>query len=837
MSAVLACAGDRRSALLADTGHPLDGIDFVEYRRRPEAPAGRQYELDVTLLKPLAGELPQARIEGGVRIVGLRVLAVEVGEPGRLSVFLSGEGDFSLYLLVLDHPDLDPERAEARFSFKASCPSELDCAPLNACVEPSPEEPALDYLAKDYQSFRRLLVDLVALRNPDWTERLPADLGMTLLELIAYAGDALSYAQDAAATEAWLDTCRHRLSAARHARLIDYAMHDGRAAWTWAHLVAAPGTDAILPMGSALATRVSRALIGHDVPPGVVLPDDADFDHDPALADALVFETSMPVRVSARHNQLFIHDWGDARCSLPAGATEAWLYAVEDREAVAPALAAGDWLLIEEVVSPSTGIAADADPAQRHVMQLVAAADAEDGVFAATLDADGRLVPRHSLDATALPLRRVRWTHGLSRCVTLSAEDDRGRTIAPVAVARGNVVPTDHGRTRLLDSAADEIGLPVEGLERWPLPTLALPPDLPVTRTPIAADALYDGTGQLLTPRAVLAGDAPDCVPALTVLLDEPGGVELWRTVPHLLDSGPFDRHLVVETDDFGATRLRFGDGEHGRRPTGVTRARACVRSGGGRRGNLGAEALVHVVGSAAAAIVAVRQPLPARDGTDPETVASVRALAPEAFRAIQRRAVTEEDWRTAALRHPAVAAARVTFRWTGSWHTAFVAIHPVDPGALTRLPGGAAALVEAVETAIAAHLGAYRLAGRDVAVRAAAYAPIEIDVQLCVSPGHRRGAVLAAARAALTGPGGPFDRLASGFGEAVYLSRIYAALAGVPGVDSATVTRFKRLRTPASDELERGRIPIAPHEIARLADDPDEPEGGTLRLTAVAGL
>ncbi len=45
------------------------------------------------------------------------------------------------------------------------------------------EEPALDYLAKDYQSFRRLMVDLIAERNPAWQERLPADLGMTLVEL------------------------------------------------------------------------------------------------------------------------------------------------------------------------------------------------------------------------------------------------------------------------------------------------------------------------------------------------------------------------------------------------------------------------------------------------------------------------------------------------------------------------------------------------------------------------------------------------------------------------------------------------------------------------------
>ncbi|MBO0201253.1 hypothetical protein, partial [Vibrio alginolyticus] len=80
--------------------------------------------------------------------------------------------------------------------------------------DPQRAEPALDYLAKDYQSFRRLMVDLIAERNPHWQERLPADLGMTLVELLAYAADYLSYYQDAGpGTESYLDTCRHRISA------------------------------------------------------------------------------------------------------------------------------------------------------------------------------------------------------------------------------------------------------------------------------------------------------------------------------------------------------------------------------------------------------------------------------------------------------------------------------------------------------------------------------------------------------------------------------------------------------------------------------------------------
>ncbi len=53
---------------------------------------------------------------------------------------------------------------------------------------------------------------------------------VTLVELLAYAGDPLSYFQDAVATEAYLGTARRRASVRRHARLVDYPMHDGASA-------------------------------------------------------------------------------------------------------------------------------------------------------------------------------------------------------------------------------------------------------------------------------------------------------------------------------------------------------------------------------------------------------------------------------------------------------------------------------------------------------------------------------------------------------------------------------------------------------------------------------
>jgi hypothetical protein len=115
--------------------------------------------------------------------------------------------------------------------------------------------------------------------------------------------------------------------------------------------------------------------------------------------------------------------------------------------------------------------------------------------------------------------------------------------------------------------------------------------------------------------------------------------------------------------------------------------------------------------------------------------------------------------------------------------------------------------------------------------------------VRICVARGHFRGDVLAAvalalsARVAPDGTRGFFHPLERAFGQPVYLSRLYAAIEAVQGVESAVVTLFKRYWEAAGDELEQGFIRIGDLEIARLDNDPNFPEDGVLRLTAVGGL
>jgi hypothetical protein len=815
----LQCDDERRSGVLLDPAHPLNGIDFVEFRREP----ANRFVLDVTFLKtaPVAG-IANFSVTGGIRIVDLRVVGVETvaANPLTLRVLVDREGDFSPYVLAIDHPSIDLERNEAVFSFKAACPSEFDCRTVPDCAPPIREEPALDYLAKDYQSFRRLMVDLIAERNPSWQERLPADLGMTVVELMAYAADYLSYYQDAGpGTEGYLDTCLHRISAARHARLIDYQMGQGRNATAFVHLEGGAGANGVVPAATKVTSLVAVPLQGAVSPPGPVMSALADFDHDPALADTLVFELKSDTRVLEIHNELRIHTWGDRLCCLSKDAREIVLYRDNAGIAVRPDLRAGEYVLLEEVRSPTTGLAADADAKHRQVLLIGSVENTEDAAFTSAVAA-GVLTPRTNPADPALPLLRIAFAKGeaLGFAPCISAETVDHLVIEPVTVARGNIAPVDHGRSILRDTQNGTLALPDMGSGRWPIPELALS-DAPLTRNP---------------------------EPAIQLDITFPGEpAETWTPLPNLLDSLPFDENFVVETDNDGASILRFGDDQYGRRPFDTERVVAHYRIGSGELGNAGWGTLVHLVdpGVVIPPITRIWQPLSAFGGEEPETVEHVRQIGPEAFRAIQFRAVTERDWEEMALRHPDVAAAKASFRWTGSWHTVFVAIHPVDPANLRRLPGGGTELQSLFAQLIKAHLTRFKLAGYDLDIRAAIYVPLEVDIQICVGDGHFRGDVLAEVQRVLSnrtfadGSKGFFFPLRFGFGSAVYLSQLYAAVSAVEGVNSAEITKFKRYWDPPRGELENGAIVMTPFEIPRLDNDQNFPENGVLRLTAVGGL
>ncbi|RQO54778.1 putative baseplate assembly protein [Paucibacter sp. KBW04] len=844
------CCDLRRLNVLRAGAPGVNAIEFIEVLDLAAPPgAPRQQTLFLRLLRPAPALMPeQISIEGGERIARVGILwcapanaLPAQAEPGlvagldelarTLVIRSEGHGDFSTYTLRLransgstqPPAGFDPRLSSIEFSFKVECPSEFDCLQHCDCPpEPQPA-PVIDYLAKDYTGFRRLMLDRLSLLAPGWTERSAADLGLTLVELLAYAADQLSYRQDVIATEAYLATARQRISVRRHARLVDYALHEGCNARVFVQLQVS-GQSLVLPAHSQLLSRCPEL-------PTEIAP------ASPALrqalaSGALVFETQAPARLDERLNELHFYSWGERACCLPRGTTRASLRGHHAE------LQAGDLLLLEEVLSPSTFTEQDRDPAHRWVLRLTRVTLGQ--------DPSGQLFDEPPVNA-ALDLTEIEWAaaDALPFPLCLSVAE---RPELRISVARGNVVLADHGQSL----AAEDLGsMPAARLQiarsaadcgcasadnsgpNWIAPRF---------RPKLSQPALshgFDLSGSSGPASGLLLQDPRAALPQIHLLSSIPSGPpaaqEDWWPRQDLLSSAADDRHFVVEVDDAGRAQLRFGDDAHGRRPSEGMSFAAHYRVGNGQAGNVGAEAIAHIVSASSGVFLSLRNPLAAAGGVEPEDLDAARRDAPQAFRR-QERAVTAADYAAAAERLPEVQRAAAVFRWTGSWHTVQISADRLGHNGETAQDAAAFGL------RLRRHLERFRMAGYDLALREPRYVALDIALHICCKPGYFRADVKQAVQQALSsdvladGGLGAFHPDRFSFGDSVYLSRVIAAAQAVEGVASVRAERFQRLVQPSSTSLAEGQLPMAALEIAQLANKANFRERGRLVLNVGGG-
>jgi hypothetical protein len=815
------CRDDQRRQELFRQRDRMNGVDFVEVLP------------GLALCVHFFGEVPVVRdddhpdgltpanvvVRGGRRIRDIQVLHLDrevSADPDQddcLRVTLDKLGDFSVYQLCLTGvPGFDPRYCCADFGFRVDCPTDLDCAAAPACVTEPGSAPEIGYLAKDYASFRQLILDRLAVTMPGWRERHEADVGIALVEVLAYAADHLSYYQDAVATEAYLNTARQRISVRRHARLVDYALHEGLNArawvtvWTDVDTPAVRAADLFFVTGFPELTGAGRLLRPADL---ARVPASRYLAFEPVAGpdDELVFR--------AVHREITFHTWGGAECCLEAGATSATLRDTDPPLSLSP----GDVLVFEEVKGAGTGQPADADPAHRHAVRLTGVTATRDELLGVPVVE----IEWSPADALPFPL-----------CLSARRPAPDCTLIEDMSVARGNVVLVDHGTTQTEPLGA--VGVSVTTGQCACEGSVLELTEVPSRFTPVlaAAPLTFAETVDPAAPAAAVIVRDPRLARPQLSLLATPSAQE-WTPQPDLLSSTAEDRHFVAELDDDGRAHLRFGDGELGLMPSAGTTFSATYRTGNGPVGNVGRDAIAYLVlrsQSWSGIDVRPRNPMPASGGTDPEPTAQARLLAPDAFRAELKRAVTPGDYAQIAALRPGVQAAAAELRWTGSWHEARVAVDALG----TDVAGPA--LLDDVE----AHLSVTRRMGHDLSVGPATLVPLDIEVHVCVKPHYARGTVQAAILGVLgsgRGPGGQTgmfhpDNLT--FGTSVRLSRIVAAVQAIDGVASVEVTRLRRLGHPDAGELDAGVLTVHDLEIAELAGDPSLPENGRLVLVMGGG-
>jgi hypothetical protein len=894
----LTCSNELRRRAVRQ--HRLNGLDYLEV-------SDDQRSLCVHFLGPVPTDLTKNNIliDGGRRIRDIRVTNVVVELPdqndptldGCLRISLDKYGDFSTYTLMVVETDsesgkvkiddqgqpqtkvgFDVRYAHLPFSFKVSCPSDLDCQTDATCPLPEYLEPEINYLAKDYGSFRQLILDRLALNLPEWRERHVPDLGITLVELLAYVGDYLSYYQDAVATEAYLDTSRQRISVRRHVRLVDYMMHEGCNARAWVWIEASSNTD-LNPADFFLITTYSGAPAI-----GTILNQIDDLERIP-VNQYEVFEpvSTEPIQLKLAHNEIHFYTWGDHQCCLAKGATQATLYGnlqhlsqlvlapaevidldgTEDPVEVFPAesnldLKVGDILIFEEVKGAKTGILADADPNHRHVVRLTKVEPSEDVLY---ID---------PISNSAVPLVEIAWSIEdalpFSLCISAVGGAPECCLIENITVARGNVILVDHGRTVVpvehLGVVRTKTTISVCEAEGQASDILIVPqlfnPHL--SQAPLTFSQPLPS--QSLSASRLLVQDPRQALPQVSRLMGIPAKFPVendpqffsdndWQWIPQadLLSSYGQDQHFVVEMDDQGIAHLRFGDGELGKQPAAGDRFYAKYRIGNGIAGNVGASTIAHLVFrniSMSGTTLIPHNLFPATGGTAPEPIAEVKLFATTAFRKKLQRAITAQDYADIVMHDfpLQVQRAAATLRWTGSWYEVLVAIDPLNS------EEASAALIQEIQQ----HLYLYRRIGHDVVVKSAIYVPLLIAMQICVLPTYLRGHVLAnllevfSTRRLANGELGFFHPDNLTFGSGIYLSKLIAAAQSVPGVMRVQVTRLKRLTDVADpskaplatessgSEMLTGLLPLGSLEIARLDSDPSFPENGVLKFDLGGG-
>jgi hypothetical protein len=768
----------------------LNGIDFVELD--PSPTILRVHFLNAVTVAT-AGIA--ATISGGDRIPTVSVRPIDnatdwsVDADGRplLTLHVLGEGDFSEYTLAITGASLDIFYATTRFSFKALCPSDFDCAPLPPFCPPDDTPlPPIDYLAKDYESFRQALSDFSALRYPEWQERSEADFGMVMLEVLAAVGDELSYMQDRVAAEATLVTATQRRSLDSLARLVDY---EPRPATSGTTIIQCNLTVTALHAGVRISTTE---------PDGSPVP----FEIGTGLADTTTYT------VSPLWNDGIPPYWFDeSQICLLRGATEMWV------QGTGFGFVAGQALLIQTEL-PGESI--------RQIVHLTEPAfETADPLFPPS--------------GPPTPVTRIRWGAGDSLL--------RDRDLSKTRLA-GNLLPATQGE-RVLESFA--IDMPPAALPNTPLAI--------VRRGPNGSDAQPNLVYRFRLARAPLgwlAGSDPSEPPAPEIqiarrlpaaqdwlfsrsLLDADGlepaftvDPVAWRAIAWGNDGKP--THYEIDGDQ-GAS-IRFGDGVFGQAPGEGDLFDVAYRTGLGAVGNVAADTITAVDPAWSQLVASARNPFPVTDGADAETAEHIRRMAPQAFRAVQFRAVRPEDYEAAAESLDWVQKAGTSFRWTGSWLTVFTAVDPKGTEQIS-LDGH----VDLIDL-----LNRRRLAGYESYAPLPRYVSIDLRITVCVlsewlSGDAERGVLDRLGSA--TRPDGSTgfffaDRFT--FGTPLYRSRLEAAIQSVPAVKGVLSITYRRRGSLAVFIDLPEILPLGTGEILRVDNDRDYPERGTIRVIAEGG-
>ena len=831
-----------------------------------------RYTAERSLAKSIFTVSGGSRIRAGGALGQVQVNVAPLPAPASITMPIPGKpvlvlrvkpiGDYSTYLLGVGAVSgsgwvFDPLFSEISFKFRPGC-FNTNCAPEWETALPPLPEPAIDYLAKDYGSFRQTMIAAMMARVPEWEPTSEADLDMVLAELFSVAADELSDYQDRVMNEAFIASARKRVSIARHARLMDYHIHQGNQASSWLAIEIEhdAGSPKVFQLKDGLKVWAGESTV--DVPKKEA---DQSIVFMSRHRDEAGQDTGTSTRTLHQYlNNIGLYTWSDSITTLKAGSVRADLklyrkfYLDDAATPIAETMEAAAkevqdlirngktrYLVIEEHLNPETGLSAGRDPSKRQLLRLLAGTDPATAALALKDPVTGEWFVR------------VRWEKedALRRDYCFRVSCPAGQpgmatgAVNNISLFHGNLVQVFHGRekTSIFKERGETLGThPALALEfhyertRWGA----------ICRLPDAFLA-YRNTepGGEVAPLSTLK---------ISVQASAGAASDPWNEVPNLIhstDTSEGGDHFMVETDENRRSLIRFGNGRNGMElPDGAV-VSANYQYGEPLEGNVGADTIVNfdvstVLVDPAAPALRLRScwnPFDVTNGRDREPVAEIIRRVPEAYRQRQLRAVTIADYVARAEEIDGVSRAAARYAWTGSWRTVHVAIDPIGTNELS----------DALRTRIEAHLNAVRLIGEDLEVRSPVFVPLEIKVVLCAKPDVWAEDIRFELEQEFSDGWTPDGRMGFfhpdlwTFGQTLHASQIIGRAFMVSGVAHAVAQRAHpgSAEPPASVSIKRWNSPFAPvesltqiayNEIISVQNDPDHMERGFITFEIKGG-
>ena len=746
------------------------------------------------------------------------------------------EGDFQIYTLALtDTPaDMGPSRldrfcSELAFSFKQSCDTPFDCRPVKECPEPELDDYPVDYLARDFESFRQALLAFAAERYPDWDAAVPADFGGMMAELFAALGDEFSYIQDRFQREGYLATLSERRSFNQIARLVDYRLDPGQAAGGLVVVRLYEGQTHPPPFGPAFIALPAGVRFWAEQEDSPAIPFEAGEDLPGMIAGTPEYT------IHSHWTDLPVHVPDPEVPCLPIGAREIF---VDSTGLIADTTPPefipgqeGQYWVGRQVLIETRPLEPDA-PARRIVVTL----DEPVEPFPDLLAGQTSVVRLHWRAEDALPfeldqtqafvsanLVPVRAGLTLSEEFTIGPGDsNRPRTVERGGPHRDGARPAIH---RFTMSASVEHGLGWQTLKD-DAGAITYRPDAAL----FEIDPTEPNPDDAVIAEWTVAEDGLSFAETDEAASIEPGR---WAPVARHERSG-----LPLIHWDYAGNAgytLRFGDGLFGRQPSMGAVFRARYRTGPGRAGNVPADTIVGTAAPVgmpppihplpavpAGATITVRNPFAITGGRDPQALDLARRIAPAAYKALVFRAVRDEDYRAQAERLDWVQQAGAVTRWTGAWASTFVSADP----------DGAFEISDDRFDELQGRLSAVRQVGRCVIAKQPVFVPLDLRIAVCVTPGFAFGEVAGRILKALSPARNGFfhpDRFS--FGDPLRRPALETAIACVEGVRSVMGIQLRERGIQDYRLFDFKALEVAHNRILKVENDPNRPGQGSIRI------